>query len=101
MMYDNVIQEDLFKDCAIQGELFTASITISDTEFIRFNNDKDFIIHVKKQLAKMLSEALLNEDKFVEFVRQQDMSSFSHKFYARMAVVPKNQLQLLRQMKKS
>lgn len=100
MISNKIVIEDL-ADYAIKGELLTANITVSETEFVNFNNDKDFIIHIKKQLAIMISESLLSEDKFVEFVRQQDPTSFSHRFYARMAVVPKDQVQVIRQLKKS
>lgn len=100
MMSDQINKIDLV-DYGIKGELLTANITVSETEFVKFNNDKDFIIHIKKQLAIMIAESLLSEDKFVEFVRQQDPTSFSHRFYARMAVVPKDQVQVIRQLKKS
>lgn len=100
MMSDQINKVDLV-DYAIKGELLTANITVNETEFVKFNNDKDFIIHIKKQLARMIAESLLSEDKFVEFVRQQDPTSLSHRFYARMAVVPKDQVQVIRHLKKS
>jgi len=99
-MSNKIIIEDL-TDYAIKGELLTANIIISETEYALFKNDTDFIIHMKKKLATMLTEALLNEDKFIEFVRQRDPTSFTQRFYARMAVVPKNQVQIIRQLKKS
>ena len=100
MMSNQIIIEDL-ADYAIKGELLTANIIVSEAEFATFKNDTDFIIQMKKRLAIMLTEALLNEDKFIEFVRQRDPTSFSQRFYARMAVVPKDKVQLIRQLKKS
>jgi len=100
MISNKIVIEDLV-DYAIKGELLTANIIISETEYAFFKNDTDFIIHMKKKLATMLTEALLNEDKFIEFVRQRDPTSFTQRFYARMAVVPKNQVQIIRQLKKS
>ena len=100
MISNKIVIEDL-ADYAIKGELLTANIIISETEYAFFKNDTDFIIHMKKKLATMLTEALLNEDKFIEFVRQRDPTSFTQRFYARMAVVPKNQVQIIRQLKKS
>ena len=99
-MSNQIIIEDL-ADYAIKGELLTANIIVSEAEFATFKNDTDFIIQMKKRLAIMLTEALLNEDKFIEFVRQRDPTSFSQRFYARMAVVPKDKVQLIRQLKKS
>ena len=100
MMSNKITIEDL-TDYAIKGELLTANIIISETEYAFFKNDTDFIIKMKKRLAIMLTEALLNEDKFVEFVRQRDPTSFTQRFYASMAVVPKDKVQLIRQLKKS
>ena len=100
MISNKIVIEDL-TDYAIKGELLTANIIITETEYAFFKNDTDFIIHMKKKLATMLTEALLNEDKFIEFVRQRDPTSFTQRFYARMAVVPKDKVQLIRQLKKS
>jgi hypothetical protein len=100
MISNKIVIEDL-ADYAIKGELLTANIIVSETEYALFKNDTDFIINLKKRLAIMLTEALLNEDKFVEFVRQRDPTSFTQRFYARMAVVPKDKVQLIRQFKKS
>lgn len=100
MMSNKITIEDL-TDYAIKGELLTAYIIVKEEEFVAFKNDTDFIIYMKKKLATMLTEALLNEDKFIEFVRQRDPTSFTQRFYARMAVVPKNQVQIIRQLKKS
>jgi len=100
MISNKIVIEDL-ADYAIKGELLTANIIVSETEYALFKNDTDFIIKMKKRLAIMLTEALLNEDKFVEFVRQRDPTSFTQRFYARMAVVPKDKVQLIRQLKKS
>ena len=100
MISNKIVIEDL-ADYAIKGELLTANIIVSETEYALFYNDTDFIIKMKKRLAIMLTEALLNEDKFVEFVRQRDPTSFTQRFYARMAVVPKDKVQLIRQLKKS
>ena len=100
MISNKIVIEDLV-DYAIKGELLTANIIVSETEYALFKNDTDFIIKMKKRLAIMLTEALLNEDKFVEFVRQRDPTSFTQRFYARMAVVPKDKVQLIRQLKKS
>ena len=100
MISNKIVIEDLV-DYAIKGELLTANIIVSETEYALFKNDTDFIIKMKKRLALMLTEALLNEDKFVEFVRQRDPTSFTQRFYARMAVVPKDKVQLIRQLKKS
>lgn len=99
-MSNKITIEDL-TDYAIKGELLTAYIIVKEEEFVAFKNDTDFIIYMKKKLATMLTEALLNEDKFIEFVRQRDPTSFTQRFYARMAVVPKNQVQIIRQLKKS
>lgn len=100
MISNKIVIEDL-ADYAIKGELLTANIIVSETEYALFKNDTDFIIKMKKRLAIMLTEALLNEDKFVEFVRQRDPTSFTQRFYARMAVVPKDKVQVIRQLKKS
>ena len=100
MMNENVIQEDLF-DYAIKGELIVASLTVGDSEFARFNNDIDYLNNVKVRLAHMIAKTLLEDSKFVEFTRLTDHSSLTTKFIGRMAVVPKDQVQIIRQLKKS
>ena len=101
MMNENVIQEDLFDLCAIKGELIFASLTVSEAECMEFNNDIDYLNNVKLRLANMIAKTLLENNRFIEFTRQKDHSSYTTKFIGRMAVVPKDKVQLIRQLKKS
>lgn len=80
---------------AIQGKMLTASIVISDFEYTQNKLDP---MDIKQKLMAQLVEKMF-EDKNIEFTKMQDVSTWDHKFHARIYVVPDTQVRILRENK--
>lgn len=79
---------------SIQGKMLVANYVIPEYEWQSRPLDPT---EIKMRLMEELTKKMF-EDKNIEFTRVQDSSSFDHKFYARIYVVPDTQVRIIREL---
>ena len=80
-------------DNVIQGQMVTINYEISDIAYTQFIRDPD---EIKKILVDKLAQEMWKRN-CIEFTKMYDNAIGSHKFHARVFVVPDTQVRILRQ----
>jgi len=93
-MVENIHTDNL-ESIALKGEIYTASIAISDMELINLGSDQDFIKHLKIRLAKMIVDKFLENSRCVLYTKSQDYLNSTTKYIARMVLLPNEDVQLV------
>jgi hypothetical protein len=83
------------KEFAIQGKLVKLSATLSELERMKFFSDKQFIEHIKTDLALKLADFIVT-NKLIEFVYNQNPYDFSTRVDCRCYIAPNDQVKILR-----
>lgn len=78
---------------AIQGNLLTVNMIISDSEMTDKPISPD---EIKMKLMNLMVEKMM-QDKHIEYTKMLDPVSGDHRFHARIFVVPDTQVRIIRE----
>lgn len=78
-------------DLPIKGTLLVISHSVNEKVFMRMGNT----LQLKHALATKLAEYLINSD-LIEFTKIEEPTNCMTRYYARVCLVPKNIVQILK-----
>jgi hypothetical protein len=82
----------------IKGEMITAQKVVSSFDFSGNMDVKQVESIIKKELMNQLVEYMFN-NKYILFTKMTDQVTLDNKYYARIFVVPDEQVRILRDYK--
>jgi len=81
---------------AIGGKLLHCTVHMDISNRAKMADD-DFVVEIKKKVAKMLAEKLV-EDKFIEFTYMHDYTTDGVMVNGRVIVMPDTQVRIVRKL---
>ena len=80
-------------DVIIQGDMLCVNYHMTDAAWSQSTKNPD---DVKRILVNLLADELWQKN-YIEFTKMHDINTSTHKFHARIFVVPDTQVRILRQ----